>query len=80
VPFVLAICIALGGQVRAVDVDLDDTNEVTSVVADDFIASLSGNAIGPSGGGSGKGKVLPTAPAIGAGRAAVSELFRPPEV
>ena len=76
--FVLAICIALGGQVRAVDiVDLDDADDVASLACDDFIASVVGAALVPPS----HGRQVYTPPlTIGAGRAVVSELFRPPQV
>ena len=76
--FVLAICIALGGQVRAVDiVDLDDADDIASTTCDDFIASVVGRDLVPPS----HGRAVYTPPlTIGAGRAVVSELFRPPQV
>jgi hypothetical protein len=74
----LALYFALGGQVRAVDVaDPDDSHELTSADADDFIAPTTGDIVEPPA----EGLLVPIPMlSIGAGRTAVSELFRPPQL
>ena len=74
---VLALYFALGAQVRAVDVgDPDDSHELASAVDDDFIAPIVGETIEPPA----ETRLPPVPPlSIGAGRTAVSDLFRPPQ-
>jgi hypothetical protein len=75
---VLAICVAVGGQVRAVDlVDLDDSNPITAQTSDAFIATTTGKAVEPPGLG---GAILAFPVTIGSGRTAIVELFRPPQL
>ena len=74
---VLAICIALQGQLRAADlVDLDDQDTITAQTSDEFITTtIAGGMEPPRLGG-----VIPTFPStLGSGRATVVELFRPPQ-
>lgn len=77
VSLLLALCFALEGQVRAVDIaDPDDSHELASAADDDFTAPIVSEIIAPPA----EGRTVPAAPlALGAGRAAVSELFRPPQ-
>jgi hypothetical protein len=75
---VLAICIALQGQLRAADlIDLDDSDTITAPASDEFIATTASRVVAPprpSG-------ALPAMPVpLGAGRVAVNRLFRPPQV
>lgn len=74
---VLAMCIALGGQLRAVDlVDLDDPDAITAPVCDDFLATTASKAVAPPA----PGRTLLTLPVvIVSGRLATVELFRPPQ-
>lgn len=73
----LALYFALGGQVRAIDVtDQDDGHEIASADDDDFIAPSTGEAIDPPV----ESRIVhATLLSIGAGRTAVSDLFRPPQ-
>lgn len=74
----VAICIALGGQLRAADlIDLDDADTITASASDDFIATTASKVVAPPRACG----TLPSAPvAVGAGRTAVVRLFRPPQV
>lgn len=73
----LALYFALGGQVRTVDIaDSDDSHELASADDDDFIAPTGGETILPP---AEVRLVLVTPLNIGAGRTAVSDLFRPPQ-
>ena len=74
----LALYFALGGQVRAVDVpDPDDSYELTSAYDDDFITPSTFDLVETPA----EGLIVPIPPlTIGAGRTAVSELFRPPQI
>ena len=74
----LALYFALGGQVRAVDVaDPDDSHELTSADDDDFIAPTTADVVEPPA----EGLIVPLPPlSISAGRTAVAELFRPPQI
>jgi len=73
----LALYVALVGEVRAADVaNLDDSPQLASADDDDFIIPSAGRTIAPPA------QDLPvplTRPNIGAGRTAVSDLFRPPQ-
>jgi hypothetical protein len=74
---VLAMCIALGGQLRAADlVDQDDPDAITAPVCDDFIATTASKAVEPPPLG---GTLLTLPVVIGSGRLATVELFRPPQ-
>jgi hypothetical protein len=73
----LALYFALAAPVRAVDLtDPDDGHELASADDNEFIAPSTGEAIEPP---AERRIVLPTPLNIGAGRTAVSELFRPPQ-
>ena len=75
---VLAICIALGGQLRAADlIDVDDSDTITASASDDFIATTAGKGVLPPR-PCGALQAVPVT--IGAGRVAVVRLFRPPQV
>ena len=44
----LAICIALGGQLRAADlIDLDDADTITASASDEFIATTASRVVAP---------------------------------
>jgi hypothetical protein len=74
---VLAICIALGGQLRAVDlVDFDDPDAITAQASDEFIATTASKPVVPP---LPDGTLLTLPLTISAGRLALSELFRPPQ-
>ena len=75
---VLAICIALGGQLRAADlIDLDDADTITASASDEFIATTACKVVAPP---QVCGTLQAVAVAVGAGRIAVVRLFRPPQV
>ena len=73
----LAICIALGGQLRAADlIDLDDSDTITAAASDEFIATTAGKVVMPPR-PCGALQAMPVS--IGAGRIAELRLFRPPQ-
>jgi hypothetical protein len=75
---VVAMGIALGGQLRAVDlIDLDDGDTITVAASDEFIATTAGKVDVPPR-PCGALQAVPVS--IGAGRIAVVRLFRPPQV
>ena len=74
----LAICIALGGQLRAADlIDLDDSDTITAAASDEFIATTACRVVAPP---RSCAALLAEPVAIGAGRIASVRLFRPPQV
>jgi hypothetical protein len=75
--FLLALCIALGGQVRAVDAPgLDDTDDDVSLTADDSLFVLRQAVMLEPPKTSSRADVPP--PPSGCGRQVIAELFRPP--
>lgn len=73
----LALCVALGGQLRAVDApSLDDTDDDISLSADDGVFTVHGALMLEPPRASSRA-VLP-ALTSGRGRRVIAELFRPP--